>query len=86
MYTPWSIMCPIQFPKKLTKAYHPLITPKLMVMKGVDTIIKVGGGLVVMAREARGNFLPYCIQNLFKISILLLNISALVHFLAMQLS
>ena len=59
--------------------------------KGVDTIIKVGlggGGLVIMAREAREKVLPYYIQNLkrcIKISILLLNTAMFVHFLPMQL-
>ena len=58
--------------------------------KSVDTIIKVGweGGLVLMARKERENFLPYYIQNLkicIKTSILLLNIAMFVHFLAMQL-
>ena len=48
-----------------------------------------GGGLGSNGARSTRNFLLYCIQNLkicIKISILLLNISVLVHFLAMQLS
>ena len=61
----------------------------VLIIQGRRHNYQSGGGLVVMVREVRENVLPYCIQNrkiYIRISIMLLNISVLVHFLAVQLS